>query len=371
MSNFIECQQELLSLANSKGYLTLDDILDIASTALLSTSEVDRLSENLQVLGVLLYESAPEQCNDESDAFSDYSRTDFDAVFAELISLSESLAPLIDIVKEIPPLQFREVQNLVEQLQYGNIYAKERLILSHLRVVLRIALSVAKQYSYDIEDVVSSGMIGLTTALEHFDPNGFSSFQSYASIWIQQSIHRYCEPKWMQYYYPAHIKERLYPVLLKYNENNGTIVNDNDFDFGMVCILADEFAFEPNQLLNHFSQVYNQLYGRLDVDAILCCDYFEEQLVDPDCLLNDDEELLNGVSRKILVQLTDELLETLTPREREILELRFGFDGTPRTLEEIGKKFDITKERVRQIESKGIRKLRHPSRAKLIRDFYI
>ena len=89
---------------------------------------------------------------------------------------------------------------------------------------------VSKQYSYNIEDAVSASFIGLMEAVEHFDPNGFSAFQSYASMWIQQNIHRYCTPVWMEYYCPVHVKEKIFPVLLQYNHNSGTIVVDDSFD---------------------------------------------------------------------------------------------------------------------------------------------
>ena len=145
MSRLIECQQNLLALANGKGYLTFDDILEVADTSLLSLSDIDRLSENLQSLGVLLYETAPEQQDDDTDAYSDYSRTDYGAIFNEITSLSDATSPLIELVKDILPPQFGEVQSLVEQLQYGNNYARERLIISHLRIAQKIALSVSKQ----------------------------------------------------------------------------------------------------------------------------------------------------------------------------------------------------------------------------------
>ena len=139
MSGLVECQKTLLERAKDRGYLTFDDVLDSASTFLLSLSDIDRLSDNLQSLGVLLYESEPEQLTNEADDTSDYSRTDYASVFAEIVSLSENTAPLVDMVRDVPPPQFGEVQSLVEQLQFGNAYARERLVMSHLRIALKIA----------------------------------------------------------------------------------------------------------------------------------------------------------------------------------------------------------------------------------------
>lgn len=373
MSGLIECQQNLLALANDKGYLTFDDILEAADTSLLSLSDIDRLSDNLQSLGVLLYETAPEQ-DDDTDAYSDYSRTDYGAIFSEITSLSDATIPLIELVKDIPPPQFGEVQSLVEQLQYGNNYARERLIVSHLRIALKIALSVSKQYSYNIEDAVSASFIGLMEAVEHFDPNGFSAFQSYASMWIQQNIHRYCTPVWMEYYCPVHVKEKIFPVLLQYNHNSGTIVVDDSFDPEVINEIAAAADMPNSQVERILRFAYTQLFGHIELDAAPVTeeDLDTERLslfkIDNVEALNDNLDEI--IERKALRETLDKLLETFTPREQEIIRLRFGFDGMPQTLEEVGQFFNITRERVRQIENKCIRRLRHPSKAKKIRDFY-
>lgn len=374
MSGLIECQQNLLTLASDKGYLTFDDILDVASTSLLSLSEIDRLSDNLQSLGVLLYETEPERHEDDSDAYSDYSRTDYGAIFREITSLSDAVSPLIELVKEILPPQFGEVQSLVEQLQYDNNYARERLVLSHLRIALKIALSVSKQYSYNIEDAVSASFIGLMEAVEHFDPNGFSAFQSYASMWIQQNIHRYCSPIWMEYYCPVHVKEKIFPVLLQYNHNAGTIIVDDSFDPTIVSAIAEETEMSDLQVERILRFARAQLLGCIDVDAISP----PEDQLDNESQMRFSIDLIEAttdgpfeiVERKVLRENLEKLLASFTSREQEIIRLRFGFDGVPQTLEEVGQIFNITRERVRQIENKCIRRLRHPSKAKIIRDFY-
>ena len=315
MSGLIECQQNLLALANDKGYLTFDDILEAADTSLLSLSDIDRLSDNLQSLGVLLYETAPEQ-DDDTDAYSDYSRTDYGAIFSEITSLSDAIIPLIELVKDILPPQFGEVQSLVEQLQYGNNYARERLIVSHLRIALKIALSVSKQYSYNIEDAVSASFIGLMEAVEHFDPNGFSAFQSYASMWIQQNIHRYCTPVWMEYYCPVHVKEKIFPVLLQYNHNSGTIVVDDSFDPEVINEIAAAADMPNSQVERILRFAYTQLFGHIELDAAPVTeeDLDTERLslfkIDNVEALNDNLDEI--IERKALRETLDKLLETFT-----------------------------------------------------------
>lgn len=374
MSRLIECQQNLLALANGKGYLTFDDILEVADTSLLSLSDIDRLSENLQSLGVLLYETAPEQQDDDTDAYSDYSRTDYGAIFNEITSLSDATSPLIELVKDILPPQFGEVQSLVEQLQYGNNYARERLIISHLRIALKIALSVSKQYSYNIEDAVSASFIGLMEAVERFDPNGFSAFQSYASMWIQQNIHRYCTPVWMEYYCPVHVKERIFPVLLQYNHNSGTSVVDDSFDPVTISEIAAAVEMSELQVERILRFAYMQLLGQTELDAVLVAEEELDVKWQSSFNINNiescNDNLAEIIERKALREAIDQLLKSFAPREQEIIRLRFGFEGIPKTLEEVGNIFDITKERVRQIENKCIRQLRHPARAKKIRDFF-
>lgn len=368
MSKLLDCQQDLLTIAGRKGYLTFDDILDAASTFLLSASEIDRLSDNIQSLGILLYESAPMQLADKSENFSDYSRTDYEAIFSEIIAISESISPLVDIAREIPPIQFGEVQTLVEQLQYGNKYARERLVLSHLKVALKIALSITKQYSYDIEDAISAGFIGLMEAVNHFDPNGFSAFQPYASMWVQQCIHRFCNPVWMQYYCPFHIKEKMYPILLRFNRNNGTQVTDNWFDPEAVLAIAEETEYTPEQVERCLRFAYNQMFGKVELDAIGLTQFELQQSAAGNLAIDD---LHDKVARSELRLAMENLLKVLKPREQEIIRLRFGFDGAPpRTLEEVSQIFGITRARVSQIESNCIRRLRHPTNARKIKDFH-
>lgn len=374
MSNFVDCQELLLATARNQGYLTFDDILDAASTSSLSSSEIDRLSENLQSQGVMLLETAPAKTSDETKELSDYSRSDYDEIFAEVLSLSEATAPLIETVKEIPPPQYGEIQTLTEQLHFSNEFARERLILLHLRVAIKIALSISKQYSYPIDDAISAAMIGLVEAVEHFDPNGFSAFLSYASMWVQQNIHRFCTPVWMEYYCPAHIREKMFPVLLKYNSNNGTLIQDDEYDLCSIWEIADELDIEDAEVRKYLAFAYNQANGRVNSDVLWHpTDTHEEPIPEETEIssLASATNLNDTVAANELSQIIQTIINTLTPREQEIIRMRFGFyGGEPMTLEEVGQKFNITRERIRQIEKKCIRRLRHPSRAKLIKDFY-
>lgn len=214
MSKVVDCRKQLIAKSEEKGFLTFDDIMDLSDAYSLSVSEVDQLSEALEIRGIIIYETAPS--GKDTDLFEDYSRIDYDAIFDEIISLSPELEYIVEIIRQLPPPQYGEISTLTAQVAAGNTFARERLILIHLRVAIRIALSMAKSHQYDIADAVSAGFVGLIIAVDRFDPDGFSAFQSYASLWIQQNINRECNPIWMEYYFPAHYKEKMLPAYERY-----------------------------------------------------------------------------------------------------------------------------------------------------------
>lgn len=374
MSNFVECQELLLALARRNGYLTFDDILDAASTSSLSSYEIDRLGDNLQSQGVMLLESKPAPQSKDSFEFVDHSRSDYDEIFSEVLTLSDTLSPLIAAIKEIPPPQHGEIQTLTEQLHYNNAFAREQLILLHLRVAVKIALSISKQYSYPIEDAISASFIGLVEAVEHFDPSGFSAFLSYASMWIQQNIHRYCTPVWMEYYCPTHFREKMFPVLLKLTGNKGTLIQEDCYNLNSIHQIAEELGIDPEDIKKYLEFANSQTHNRLSSDMLGPSTDTSEELLSNEIdlsILPCETNLYELASQSELVRIISTVIDTLTPKEQIIIRMRYGFYGRePNTLEEVGQMFGVTRERIRQIEKKCIRKLRHPSRAKLIKDFY-
>ena len=150
MSKVVDCQKQLIAKSEEKGFLTFDDIMDLSDTYSLSVSEVDQLSEALEIRGIIIYETAPS--GKDTDLFEDYSRIDYDAIFDEIISLSPELEYVVEIIRQLPPPQYGEISTLTAQVAAGNTFARERLILIHLRVAIRIALSMAKSHQYDIAD---------------------------------------------------------------------------------------------------------------------------------------------------------------------------------------------------------------------------
>ena len=141
MADIDKCQEELLLLAKKQGYFRFDDVIDASDTFSLSVSDLDVVSDRIQMLGVIIYEDSPvTNKQDSNDELYDYSRTDYDAIFEEILEISPSMQPLIEQIKLFPPPQYGETNPLFMQVADGNSFARQRLITIYMRIVLKIAL---------------------------------------------------------------------------------------------------------------------------------------------------------------------------------------------------------------------------------------
>ncbi|MGE5661628.1 MAG: sigma-70 family RNA polymerase sigma factor [Ignavibacteriales bacterium] len=359
MSNIVDCQKKLIDLAKNKGFLTFDDIMDTADTHGLSVSEVDQLSEAIQLRSIIVYESAP-QNNQFDEELEDYSRTDYDAIFFEIIDHSDNLQFIVDKIRELPTPQYGEISTLSLQIANGNDYARERLILIHLRLVLKIALSMSKQHQLNIEDAVSAGFIGLITAADRYDPNGFSAFQSYASLWIQQNIQRECTPTWIEYYFPSHYKEKMLRIYEKYKKHHCTSCDNGGICVNLLTEFAQSGGITVEQAKEYLTIALKQAYGKRSLEELMKIDDEGMEKL-PKGLCVDDDMLFDTIYVHLLRDTIDGIICTLTEREEKVIRLRYGLDSSDyMTLEQVGGLFDITRERVRQIEVKALNKLKHP-----------
>lgn len=368
MANISDCQEALFCLAETQGYLTFDDIMDTTDAFSLSVAQVDRVSEAIQLRGIIVYETAPQAKNTDED-LEDYSRSDYESVYAEIMDLSENLQTLVEEIRTLPPPQYGELSVLTTQVANGNDFARERLISLYMRNALKIALSMTKQYELDIEDAVSAGLIGLINAVDRYDPNGFSVFPSYASMWIQQNIQRDCNPTWMDFYFPAHYQANLFRVYQMYVElTGGDNAGENDSD-RIFEKIATETDIDVIQVKKYIETVRTQ-QGRLSLDSLIeSCENGDVEY--PFALICDSDHVFDEASVSLRNEVISDALSTLKERERQVIFLRYGFtDGKSKTLEEVGAEFNVTRERIRQIEAKAIRKLQHPARSKRLKEFY-
>lgn len=360
MTDIRKCQSELIQLAESKGYLTFDDIMQASDTYLLTALDVDRLSEAIQLLGIIVYEESPTegQVSRDIEDLTDYSRTDYDSIFAEIIRIAPQMEFFVDQIKELPAPQWREVSLLAKQSATGNSFARERIIRIYMRSVLKIALSMTKQYDLDLEEAISTGFIGLIFAVERYDPNGFSAFHSYASLWIQQVIQRFCVPKWFDYYFPFHVKDRMLRALKKYETYTAGEEYGSEEYNKIIKRIAREMDLPEEEVETVLRYSWIQKHGKISWESIMEAEE-DDQFSEPSDLLYSEEVLIEGVYQHGLKEMVDKALSTLKPREREVIVLRNGLErGRPMTLEEIGNSKGLTRERIRQIEKKAIDRLK-------------
>lgn len=358
MSNFLECKSVLSKEVDKKGFITMDEFLEATVTYDLTITEVDKLTDEYSCLGVLVDQEVDKIANDSESA--DYSRVDYQTIFDEIVKTSESLIDLVEQIKKLPTPQFGEINFLTKQIDNGSEKAKQRLIILHMRLVLKIALNLAQKEKFNLADAVSAGTLGLIHSVNKFNRNGFSNFQGHASLWIQQYIYRECNPVWMQHYFPTHIKEWACPLLRDYKNIIDAGLDFNDF----IKNYSEKSGHSIVEILKCLQLLVNEIDGRVEIDK----PEFGREL---DISYDGTSFVEKLASYNICKEMVAEVLETLSHHEKIVLELRFGIkDGRFRTLEEVSQHFGVTRERIRQIEAKALTKLRHPSRSKRLKDFY-
>lgn len=365
ITNIDMCHKGLMDIAENQGYLTFDDILKFSDTFNLSVSDVDALSEAIQLRGIIIYEDKPD--NYFIDELDDYSRIDYESLYKEIIELDDSLNELINDIRACPPPQYGEVAALVRQSISGNQFARERLIMMYLRSALKVALSLTKKYDLDITDAVSTAFTGLIHAIDRYNPDGFSAFHSYACIWIQQNIQRFCNPKWVEFYFPSHYKEKMYQVYQKYVQLDGDIDDIYDGDKLLINNVANVLQLSEDDVKKYLRRALTQINGKKSLEEIIeNSDYEELDMY----FFDRDESPYQIVEKKELCDALKNVMETLSEREALVIKMRYGIGySNCMTLEEIGKSMNVTRERIRQIEGRALKKLRHPTRLKKLKDF--
>lgn len=368
----------LLSLAEQQGYVTFDNIIAAADRWQLPINEVDWLSNSITTRGILIYDAAPEKANkvQEDDEYDDYAQSDYETVYNRVIELEPSLYPFIDEIKQIRPPQYKELAGIIYQAKEGNEYARNRIVEMHLRMAVRIGLQRAEQFNADLVDCIGDACVGLLIAVDRYDPDTSGPFSSYASLWMFQNISREQKTQRPDVYYPVHKKEQyytIYPILRdcgcttcekvwickKVRENVRLRFNCTDEQTEDIILQTLPFDSLDAVFENVFSCERDGSNKYIDSFARLVI----ERLTAPDDLNSDFE-------RKDMCDSVNAILNTLSAREQKVIRDRFGFDnGKEKTLEEVGADFGVTRERVRQIESKALEKLNHPSRSKKIHGY--
>ncbi len=277
---------------------------------------------------------------------------------AEGVALDDPVKAYLKEIGQVPLLSAEEEQTLARAARAGDADARRRLSEANLRLVV----SVAKRYAgrgLPFLDLIQEGNLGLMKAAEKFEPDKGFKFSTYATWWIRQSITRAIADQGRTIRIPVHLVEHINRV----RKTAGELLRKNGRE-PTAEEIAVRLEMEPDRV--------RELLQLAQEPVSLETPVGEEEDAHLEDFIQDEEAGIpvDEAGRQLLRRELMSVLKSLTPREERVITLRFGLDdGQPRTLEELGKEFNVTRERIRQIEAKALRKLRHPSRAKRLRDY--
>nr|WP_139045072.1 MULTISPECIES: RNA polymerase sigma factor RpoD [Terrisporobacter] len=372
--------RSLIEKGKKQGSLTLDEIMGAFSNTELDKDKVENLYETLGNLGIEILESKSEKVAidfsaDDDDLTLDMENIDddvdekikkeediemdkLDLSLPKGISIDDPVRMYLKEIGKIPLLKPHEEVELAKRMLEGDEIAKQRLVEANLRLVV----SIAKRYvgrGMLFLDLIQEGNLGLIKAVEKFDYVRGFKFSTYATWWIRQAITRAIADQARTIRIPVHMVETINKLIRVSRQLLQELGRDPK---------PEEIAKEMEMSEEKVREIMKIAQDPVSLETPIG----EEE----DSHLGDfipDEDALapaEAAAYSLLKDQIEEVLGSLNEREQKVLKLRFGLeDGRARTLEEVGKEFDVTRERIRQIEAKALRKLRHPSRSKKLRDY--
>ena len=372
--------KNLIEKGKKQGSLTLDEIMGAFSNTELDKDKVENLYETLGNLGIEILETKAEKVAidfsaDDDDLTLDMENIDddideklkkeediemdkLDLSLPKGISIDDPVRMYLKEIGKIPLLKPHEEVELAKRMLEGDEIAKQRLVEANLRLVV----SIAKRYvgrGMLFLDLIQEGNLGLIKAVEKFDYVRGFKFSTYATWWIRQAITRAIADQARTIRIPVHMVETINKLIRVSRQLLQELGRDPK---------PEEIAKEMEMSEEKVREIMKIAQDPVSLETPIG----EEE----DSHLGDfipDEDALapaEAAAYSLLKDQIEEVLGSLNEREQKVLKLRFGLeDGRARTLEEVGKEFDVTRERIRQIEAKALRKLRHPSRSKKLRDY--
>jgi RNA polymerase primary sigma factor len=351
--------RELIEQGKSKGQLTTKEILDALGELDFEPEQIEKFYDNLEAQGVEIVEDFGDDATDDIPLDEHDDIEDLDtALSTEGIAIDDPVKVYLKEIGRVPLLTPEEEIDLAVRIKNGDESAKKRLSEANLRLVV----SIAKRYlgrGMQFLDLIQEGNLGLIKAVEKFDHTKGFKFSTYATWWIRQAITRAIADQARTIRIPVHMVE----TINKVKKVSSQLLHTNGHE-----PTAEEIAAELDMPVDKVREIMRVAQEPVSLETPIG---EEEDSHLGDFIPDDDAPApQDAASHTLLKEQLADVLDTLTPREEKVLRLRFGLeDGRSRTLEEVGKEFNVTRERIRQIEAKALRKLRHPSRSKKLKDF--
>ena len=351
----------------SRDKIDVNDFFDSKDSGTIGNSDIMKALEDIDydIAQADIDSASPDELDNEEfkeieqDARAYAAAENIDKLFSqEGLAIDDPVRMYLKEIGKIPLLTPEREMYLAEQITLGNKAAKDELIEANLRLVVSIAKRHVGKGMYFL-DLIQEGNLGLIKAVEKFDYSKGYKFSTYATWWIRQAITRAIADQARTIRIPVHMVETIHKVSRTARQLLQELGREPTTDeiAESLGITADKvreimkIAQDPVSLETPIGEEEDSHLG----------DFVED---------NDSPAPSDSASYSLLREQLCNILHTLTPREEQVIKLRFGLeDGRPRTLEEVGKKFEITRERIRQIEAKALRKLRHPSRSKTLKDY--
>ena len=352
--------RELIELGKSKGQLTTKEILDALGELDFDPEHIEKFYDTLESHGVEIIEDFGDIQIDDVDLTKVANETaEYESgVSMEGVAIDDPVKVYLKEIGRVPLLTSEEEVRLAIAIKDGNEAAKKRLSEANLRLVV----SIAKRYlgrGMHFLDLIQEGNLGLIKAVEKFDYTKGFKFSTYATWWIRQAITRAIADQARTIRIPVHMVETINKVKKVSSQLLHTTGHEPT---------ADEISEELDMPVDKVREIMRVAQEPVSLETPIG----EEEDSHLGDFIPDDEAPApaDAASHTLLRETLGDVLDSLTPREEKVLRLRFGLeDGRSRTLEEVGKEFNVTRERIRQIEAKALRKLRHPSRSKKLKDF--
>ncbi len=361
----IEAVKKLIAKGKKDGILTYSELIDSLEEISLDADQIEEVYQSLENMGIEVVGDKEELLLEKDDIDDEIDKEDLEEVdikedlsVPKGINVDDPVRMYLKEIGKIPLLNGDEEIELAKRMQEGDEEAKKQLAEANLRLVV----SIAKRYvgrGMLFLDLIQEGNLGLMKAVEKFDYKKGFKFSTYATWWIRQAITRAIADQARTIRIPVHMVETINKLVRVQRQLVQELGRDPS---------PEEIGKEMGMEVEKVREIMKIAQEPVSLETPIG----EEE----DSHLGDfipDDEVLAPAEAATFTMLREQLidvLDTLTPREQKVLRLRFGLDdGRARTLEEVGKEFEVTRERIRQIEAKALRKLRHPSRSKKLKDF--